>query len=292
MNKPRLLLTGANGFVGSSISPLLAEYFELIKAPAYDLTTDIGLDLSEEADAHRLVHDVHPHIIVHLAAIKNVGLCEREPAVAFSANVRTTKNLLTADTTHMVFLSSDYVFDGQEGQYTDRDAPQPSTIYGQTKRQAELLVLQSGGTVVRTGGLYGPAWQPGVLFSWAIQQLSQSQTIQAYTNVFSSPTYVSDLALALMKICRYRPGGIYHATGSERFNRFELLRLLAQSLDEDVQLIQPALCPQRTGPGIAPSDLSLICSQRPPLDSVRLRGASQVLPTWSEAESPVHSAVS
>ncbi|NIA06532.1 MAG: sugar nucleotide-binding protein [Actinobacteria bacterium] len=290
MNKLRILLTGADGFVGRCLSPILSDEFELIKAPAYDLATGIGLDLSDESAAHELVNDVHPDIILHLAAIKNVGRCEREPAVAFSANIRTTKNLLTADTVHMVFLSSDYVFDGRTGQYTDLDSPHPSTIYGQTKRQAELLVLRAGGTVVRSGGLYGPASQPGVLFSWAMEQLEQAQTIEAFTNVFNSPTYVDDLALALMHICRYRPGGIYHATGGERLSRFELLRMLAQSLGADAELIQPGFCPEQTGTGISPSDLSLICSQRSPLDIISLRSPGQVLPSWSQAGSPVNAA--
>ena len=278
-----MLLTGAYGFVGQCISPVLAEHFELMKAPPYDEVTGEGLDLSDSSATRQLMKDIAPNVVVHLAALKNIARCEREPEAAWTANVQTTRNLLPADSTkgpHMVFLSSDYVFDGQEGGYTDLDFPQPATVYGQTKRQAELLVLQAGGTVVRSGGLYGPAHQPGVLFSWAIEQLQQNQKIEAFTNVFNSPTYVNDLATALVQLCRHRPGGIYHAAGSDRLSRFELLRLLAQRLGVNIELVQPSFCPKEANGGVEPGDLSLVCSRRSPLESVRLRGASQVLADW------------
>ena len=289
MKKLRLLLTGADGLVGSSISPVLADHFELIEAPPYDELTDTGLNLSDESAAGQLISDTKPHVVLHLVAMKNVGRCEREPEHAFLTNVKATRNLLTADNIHMIFLSSDYVFDGQHGQYTDLDFPQPSTVYGRTKKQAEMLALQAGGTVVRSGGLYGPPSRPGVLFAWAVEQLQHGQTIEAFTNVYNSPTYVLDLAQALIRICQHRPGGIYHAVGPERLSRFELLRLLARTLAADQGLIRPASCPEQFGTGLSPSDLSLICSHRSPLDSFHLRSPSQVLPTWSKDASPVHS---
>ena len=282
-NRSKILLTGASGFVGQCISPRLAEQFELVKAPPYDEVSGEGLDLSDKSATEELIEDVRPNVVVHLAAIKNVGRCEREPDFAWAANVQTTRNLLAANSTsgpHMVFLSSDYVFDGKKGGYTELDRPQPATVYGQTKKEAELLVLAAGGTVVRSGGLYGPATRPGVLFSWALEQLKQGQSIEAFTNVFNSPTYVNDLAAALVQMCRHRPGGIYHAAGSERLSRFELLRLLAERLGFDRELIQPGLCRKNGKGGVQPGDLSLVCSRRRPLESIELRGASGVLTNW------------
>ena len=157
-NKVRVLLTGAYGFVGQSVSPGLAGEFELVKAPAYDADTGEGLDLGDERAARGLLSDSRPDVIVHLAAIKNVGRCEREPEMAKSANVQSVVNLLGnggAKVPHVVFLSSDYVFNGRQGGYEDTDEPCPSTVYGQTKREAELAVLRAGGTVVRSGGCMG-----------------------------------------------------------------------------------------------------------------------------------------
>ena len=283
MSKSRILLTGAYGFVGKCIGPLLAEQFELLKAPAYDLDSGQGLDLSDEDAAKQLLQQTRPDVVVHLAAIKNVGLCERKPELAEAANVATTANLLREGTggPDMVFLSSDYVFDGKQGLYRDSDVVHPITVYGRTKRKAELLVLQAGGTVVRSGGLYGPAEKPGALFSWAMNELRAGKKIEAYDNVYNTPTYVGDLGQVLLAMCRHRPGGVYHAAGAERLNRFELLKLLADQLGVSRELVQPGRCSSGSGNAITAGDLSLLCTNRWPMEAIRLRGVSQILAEWS-----------
>ena len=246
------LITGSNGFIGSYLTEYLADSF-CPRDSFHVLPTDIPSSESvqrdfipmdvTDAEAVRQVMAVHrPDVVLHLAAIKNVGYCERNEEEARRVNVLGTKNVVEGCAevaAFLVFLSSDYVFEGGKGMYAEHDARNPLTVYGQTKKEAEDLIIHSGikAAICRSSGVYGPSRRQDMLIGWAENKLRQGEIINAYSNIYNSPTCIYDLCRGLGLVMRQELTGIFHLAGSQRVSRYEFLKTYALVRGFDPDLI-------------------------------------------------------
>ncbi|MFO7638968.1 MAG: sugar nucleotide-binding protein, partial [bacterium] len=192
----RCLVTGARGMLGREfVSYLRGQNEEVIQ---WDLPDHDVSDIERTING---IHGVGPDVVFHLAAWTDVDGCESDPARATKVNFQGTwaVALAAAETEcRLVYVSTDYVFDGQEGKpYLERDEPNPLSIYGRSKLMGEKAVRRTArrSSIVRTSWLYG---RHGRNFVDTIRdKAAQQPVIEVVTGQVGSPTLVSDLCRPL-----------------------------------------------------------------------------------------------
>ena len=234
----KLLITGAHGLLGRTL--LETDWgagVELVAcgrrpAPVGGVECRV-VDLTDPAEVRELISDERPHRVVHTAAQTNVDLCETGPAPARRINVDAVANLAAAcaaSGSGVVHLSTDYVFDGAAGPYSEEDETNPLSHYGRMKLASEALVLEGGGPglVVRTLWLYGHRrdTRPN-LVTWPLAALARGEPVRVVNDQWGNPTPVADLARALVELCRRDAAGLFHVGGASFLSREELVRRVA-----------------------------------------------------------------
>lgn len=229
----RILVTGGTGVVGWTLlsqQPPTAElaytyYQSNVTHPA---ASRHQLDIRSNSSVEDLVTELEPNVIIHSAAMTDVDGCERNPAKANEINVNGTKNVIDAAArvgSHLVFLSTSFVFDGTRRPHEREDLRNPVNVYGQTKADAERLVETSDiqNAIVRTDQPYGwtEPWQKATMVEWILEQLAQSDTVPVFKDWYNIPTFLPDLADAVLDIALSEKEGIYHAVGPNYISRYE-----------------------------------------------------------------------
>jgi dTDP-4-dehydrorhamnose reductase len=247
----KILLIGCNGLLGQNLLRARpADGWEIHgagKAPAAVLPDFLAgyhrADIGKRSELESVLRDVNPDRIINAAAVTDVDLCEREPALAGLIN-RDTVGWMAAYGKPLVHLSTDYVFDGEAGPYSEDAPTRPLSVYGSTKLESEGLALAGapGSLVVRTMTLWGKGHGTKTSFvEFVRQSLAAGKTIRIVTDQFGNPTLAEDLALAIWNLAAGGRSGIYHAAGSEWNSRFEWARAIAAHYGLDASLIQPCL---------------------------------------------------
>ncbi|HID86815.1 MAG TPA: dTDP-4-dehydrorhamnose reductase [Anaerolineae bacterium] len=216
----RIAITGAKGQLGTSLRNVLAgETLLLMDLPDHDIT---GVDVIPA------IADFAPHVVIHAAAMTDVDGCELNPDAAFRVNALGTRNVALACQrcgAAMVYISTDYVFDGTKGEpYWEFDEPNPISIYGQSKLAGERTVqaLLDRFYIVRTAWLYA---RGGNNFVAKILRLARERDeLAVVTNEVGSPTYAPDLARAIARLIQHPLYGIYHLVNEGSCSRYEFAR--------------------------------------------------------------------
>ena len=222
----RVLLFGSSGLLGKA---LMREWDE-------DAVTGLGSRDADIRDAERIrkvTHAARPDWIVLSAAYTDVDGCESNTELAFAVNRDGAVNVATAAKevgSRLLFLSSDYVFDGKKTTpYETNDPRNPQSVYGRTKAEAEtqLLARLPDCCIVRTSWLFGAG---GKCFPDTILKLAASRpALDVVNDQRGSPTYVIDLARAIVSLCRKNAQGIVHATNAGDCTWFEFAQEIVQS---------------------------------------------------------------
>jgi dTDP-4-dehydrorhamnose reductase len=269
----KVLVTGANGLLGQYlVKQLLEKGYEVIatgkgkcrlpfKSP--EKLRYFEIDLTKDEAIFNVIETEKPEIIVHAAAMTQVDDCELNQDACFDINVHATANLLVSAeqvSAFFIYISSDFVFDGNKGHYLEEDALNPVNWYGFTKMQAESTVEISEvpWAIVRTCLVYGNnlTGSRSNIISWVKESLEQGKEIKVVSDQVRTPTYVEDLAIAIEKIIRQRATGIFHVSGKDVLTPYEMALATAAHFDLPAALIkkvdasvfsQPARRPLRTG---------------------------------------------
>lgn len=269
----KILITGSNGLLGQKLIAALRNDPEVdlvATSRGPDRTPDpLGgryhaMDITAATEVDAVFDRTRPDVVIHTAAMTNVDACELDPPTCEQQNVSATGNLLAAAMrhgSHFVFLSTDFIFDGKDGPYSEGDAPAPLSIYGQSKLDGERLVLESGlakWTIARTIIVYGVA--EGLSRSnpilWAKGALEKGEPIKVVDDQWRMPTLAEDLADGCIRIAKRGATGIYHLSGPdgmsilemvERVGRFFQLSTAVVTPIKSASLGQPAERPPRTG---------------------------------------------
>ena len=163
---------------------------------------------------------------------------------------------------YVVYLSTDYVFDGERGMYREDEPPNPVNYYGLTKLMGEVAVRSrcSRWSVVRASSIYGLG--PGrVNFAkFLVEKLSKGETVRALVDQYTSPSHAALLAEAIAELLERRAVGVFHVVG-ERMSRYEFALRMAEKLGFDKSLIQPAKMEEFKWLARRPRDSSLSCEQ-------------------------------
>ncbi|MBI2424128.1 MAG: NAD(P)-dependent oxidoreductase [Candidatus Hydrogenedentes bacterium] len=269
----RILITGGNGFVAGSLirqGAALHELHVLSRGPAPGaLPTGVTwhtLQNGTPGALIALVEQLRPDALLHTAAIANIDYCEAHREEAHTVNVGLTQALCDAATctgAKFIYLSTDNVFDGVRGRYTEEDRPSPANYYGETKAEAEgrAALLESPWVVARVSLVMGlPLLGTGNSFlSRMIPTLERGEALGVPPDEIRSPIDAVTLGQALLELAVSSPfTGYLHLAGDDIVNRYEMVRRVAAALGYDAHLVvanDPATIPGRAN---RPRDGSLV----------------------------------
>jgi dTDP-4-dehydrorhamnose reductase len=267
----RILITGANGQLGHDLVDLLASH----EVHAFDHAT---LDVADAAAVDQAVGRLEPQWILNTAAFNDVDGAEQNQAAAFAVNAGGPGHLAAAALrlgARLIHVSTDYVFDGRKGvAYDENDRPNPLSVYGQSKREGERRVFNSGAAacVLRTAWLYG---RHGKNFVKAIQAAAaKGAPLKVVADQVGSPTATLDLARAIVELMGTSAVGLYHVANAGACSRFEFARAI---LGDKVEIL-PISTTQAARPAPRPQNSAL----------VSVRWASTGLPPLRSWEAALH----
>ncbi len=232
LTEPIAWITGANGLIGNYLvqtAPQLAPRWR-VRA-----LTRADFDLLDFAAVEREFKKDQPHLIIHCAAITAVSDAQKNPALARRVNVEVTKFLADLATKiPFVFFSTDLVFDGRKGNYTEMDMVNPLHIYGETKVAAEEIVLKNPHhLVIRTSLNAGKSLSGNRAFNEQLRRSLQSgQGMTLFTDEFRNPIPAEETARAVWELAQKNCNGIYHVAGAEKLSRYEIGKLLVSRWPE------------------------------------------------------------
>jgi len=267
-----VLVTGSNGLLGQKITEniLVNKQFNLIatsKGPNR-YPDKVGyvyeeLDILDPGQVRNVVAQYHPDAIIHTAAMTNVDTCEQHQEEAHALNVEALSTLVALCETlniQLIHLSTDFVFDGEDGPYDETAKPSPLSYYGRTKTKAEGLLQQSHckWAILRTILVYGIVkdMSRSNIVLWAKNALEKGEPLNIVNDQWRMPTLAEDLAEACLKAVEKEVTGIYHISGKDMMCISELVGRVADHYQLDKTLIhevssatlnQAAGRPKRTG---------------------------------------------
>ena len=246
----KILVIGGSGLLGGKLLKLLpddSKKFGTYNTRPVKIDTkncrSYHLDITNKKDTEHLIVKISPDIIVHTAALTNVDYCETNKSAAWDVNVEGTRNIAESSretNSKLVYVSTDYVFDGKRGMYKEDDQTNPVDHYGKTKLEGEKVVqeLCENYIIARTSVLYGWHSKPNFV-TWVIKELKQEHKINIVQDQFTSPTLADNLAELILKLIEKKESGIFHTAGSERICRFEFTKRIAEVFNLNKNLINP-----------------------------------------------------
>jgi dTDP-4-dehydrorhamnose reductase len=253
MSKDKVLVIGANGLLGGRILEVGKGDFEFygtyLREPIKG-TPGYELDVLNRKDVFKVIETVKPNCVIHTAALHNVDYCETHPEESWAVNVDGTKNVAEACKqmgAKMVFISTDYVFDGRKLRYTEKDKPNPLSYYAKCKLIAEKVIQALGVNhiIVRASVLYGKGGVDKKNFvEWAVEKLKKGEEIKIVTDQHNNPTFADSLAEIILTLYKKGASGLFHATGPDCMSRFEFARRVAKEFGLKASLIKPTTTPE------------------------------------------------
>lgn len=239
----KILLTGAAGYVGTIVRRHLTEKHDVTGVDMVSLPDAVkfSFDLVDAEAVQQLAKNVAPDVVIHAAGNKNIGFCEEHPDDAFRVNCEAVKNVAKTFGTkaRIIYLSTDYVFDGRKGGYRENDTTSPQTVYGRSKLCGEEEGRRLAGknfVTIRLSALY----DAHAAFPRFIQEkLSKRQPIDCFLDVLYSPTYYRDFLATLDRLLGEPglTGPVYHICG-ETTTRYSFARTYAEVFGFNTELVR------------------------------------------------------
>jgi len=267
----RLMVTGASGFVGGSVLIQARDRWEILavtRAPRKVLENTASwvetLDITDRNRLRACMVVFRPDAVIHAAALADIDYCECHPETAFAVN--TTGTYILAECcaevgARLVFCSTDTVFDGKRGMYTEADPPSPVNVYARSKADAEICATSyNGNTVIARLSLVlgipllagGNAFLPGLL-----RRLNAGEMMPFPTNEIRTPVDVITVGAALLELAESDYRGLLHLAGCSRVSRYEMACRIARQLGFSDALIEPVDSSAMTNRAPRPADVSL-----------------------------------
>jgi dTDP-4-dehydrorhamnose reductase len=268
-----ILITGSNGLLGQKLIHALASRADIrlvatskgpnriTKVSGFEY---IACDLALPEEIEAMFSKAKPDIVINTAALTNVDQCETERELCVALNITAVEHLCrlcaSADA-HFIHLSTDFVFDGEAGPYSETDQVNPLSFYGWSKAESERVVMNSGlkkWAIARTIIVYGlaEAMSRTNIVLWAREALSKGQPLNIVNDQFRAPTLAEDLADGCIRIADREATGIYHLSGKDIMSIDELVVRVGAFYGLDTSVInrissdtlnQAAKRPPRTG---------------------------------------------
>ncbi len=266
---PRLLVTGASGFLGWNVCreavfqgnwEVYGAYFS--HAFSIDGVKTVRIDVQDPEATRVALQTIQPSAVVHCAALPDPNACEKDPEKSHALNVDASVALakICADMgIDCSFTSTDLVFDGEHAPYGETDALGPLNVYGVHKAEAEKAMrrVHPGVVICRMPLMFGDVgpWSKSFIQP-LMQQMSEKKEIRLFTDEFRTPVSGRTASRGLL-LTIGKTGETFHLGGAFRLSRFEMGTLLCEACGADVSLVKPALQKEFTAPAKRARDASL-----------------------------------
>lgn len=237
-----LLITGAYGQLGDACVKFLKNNYNITLSGVSPSDGGVHLDIRSKSSIKKVLSDIDPDVILNLAALTDVDGCELDPQQAKDINFSGVKNLCRDFSGHFIQISTDYVFDGKSGPYSEEDEPNPKSVYGKTKLFADnwLLDNYSKSTIIRTNVLYSYTKRTKASFlKWVVDSLNDNQNIKVVNDQWNNPTWTESLSSVIYKIIDNQAFDLYHYGDRDILNRFDFSILISKVFNLDSSLIMP-----------------------------------------------------
>jgi len=269
----KILITGSNGLLGQKLVKLIMNQGndELIatarnanRLPYPETSYRFRImDITDAAQVMEVMQEEKPDVVIHTAAMTNVDQCEQERETCWQLNVDAVANLIKAceaTVAFLVHLSTDFIFDGEDGPYDELAAANPVSYYGDSKLAAEDAILSSNvnAAIVRTVLVYGIAhdMSRSNIILWVKKSLEEGKEIKVVDDQLRSPTLAEDLAIGCYLIAQKKAEGIFNICGKDLLNPYQMAQKTASFFNLDTATMQradasifqqPARRPPKTG---------------------------------------------
>ncbi len=266
----RLFISGASGALGWSLAREASAVHEVwgtyrhhaVEASGWEA---VHLDLRDEAAVAQQLRIIRPDAIIHCAAMTDVDACEERPGDAWDQNAGCTSTLARSARdlgARLVYISTDFVFDGIRGGYLESDRADPVNVYGRTKLEGEWAVRRAApdSLVIRTC-IFG--WKPvgpAGLPQRVLDALAEGRWASAHSDQFFSPILTDDLSAVLLELLPTGAAGTYHVAGPTRSSKLDFVRLLLRAVGEDPDRAIPTSMADARLAARRPRDASLVCT--------------------------------
>jgi len=242
----KVVVTGSSGMLGSKIVRALAKSnnfqvygVDMQSSPSINHLQEQKLvDLIDLRSLKQAIEEIKPEIIIHLAAIVNLKVCEDDFNVARALHVDATR-FLARQNTKMLYISTDSVFNGEEGNYTEKSIPDPLNNYGMTKYLGELAVRANNknSLVIRTNifGYNNPL--KASLAEWALRELKNGNQINGYSNVMFNAIYTKHLANIIVNLVGKSQNGIVNIASKTQISKYDFLLKLANEMGQSSDIV-------------------------------------------------------
>jgi len=242
----KILITGGSGLLGGKVAELAQargdEVFSGYAHNAPGFGKAVEFDLLDGPGISETIMRIKPEVVIHSAALTDVDRCEREKDLAYKMNVEGTRIVSEASKragSFLIYISTDYVFDGSQGMYREGDDPHPLNYYGLTKLLGEEFC---DGCIARSCVIYGSRPASGkVNFAlWLIESLKSGKQIHVVTDQFITPTHNLNLAKMALEAADRKLCGVYHLAGATRVSRYDFALQLAKIFNLEADPILPS----------------------------------------------------
>jgi len=268
--RQRILITGSNGLLGQKLVALFTEnefeVYAFSKGRNRNFNKNYeyyNVNITSFEKVTKLIKKIKPDFIINAAAMTNVDNCELRKRECVEINVNAVKNLANSckeQNIHLIHISTDFIFDGEKGIYSEDDKPNPINYYGLSKLNSEKIIKQSkiNYTILRTILVYGLVKEANRsnIVLWVKEALEKNKKLNLINDQYRMPTYSNDLAKACLLAVQKRALGIFHISSNELLSIYEIALQIAATFKLDKSLIksistaqlnQRAVRPAKTG---------------------------------------------
>ncbi len=240
----KILITGASGQLGKTLKTLFSSKYDIIPTSKnhYTYQKNYFLDITNPILIRDIVSATSPDIIINLAALTNVDLCEKKPDLAFSVNFTGLQNIVEIFNGPIIQLSTDYVFDGKTGQYSENSSVNPINVYGRTKLEAENFLKENSkdSLIIRTNVLFDyMSESPASFLNWVVKSLEDDKKINVVDDQWNNPTWTNSIAVAIDKAIEFELNGLIHWGDNDYLSRFDFAIKIAETFQLKKNLINP-----------------------------------------------------
>lgn len=249
----KIFITGATGKVGEAITKFLSKETDwdlLLQTTSgetikiYSNKTKVAkFNLTDKKLLREILLQEKPDVIINTAAMTNVDLCETEKKEASEINTKVVETLVKVANklnAKLITFSTDYIFNGEKGPYTEYDIPDPISYYGKTKLAADNFVIGNivNYAIIRTNVVYGfSSYDKNDFIRWVLESLLAKKELKIINGQYCNPTFSEDIAYGVFKIIEKNLRGIYNIAGKDYLNRYEIACTIADTLNLNKNLI-------------------------------------------------------
>ena len=269
MVKLKFLVTGSAGLVGQQVVKDLSksnQVFSCYNESKPEYGDSVKMDLKNYEMVSSILTEIKPDVVIHLGAMTGVDLCEKEKTSASEINTKATEIIAKECSklnSFLVYVSTDYVFDGNFGMYKEDDVANPLGFYGKSKLEGEKAVqnFSTNWCIARTSTPFGLHPTKKSFPMWVIENLQKQKQIDVLIDQFTSPTYIPNLSRMLIEISERRITGIIHVAGASKISRYQMASMVSDKLNLDDTLLKQISMNKMKWVAQRPNDSSLDVSR-------------------------------